>query len=320
MIMLRNLHHAMLAIAVVTTNVVVTRSWLSTCHIAVGSKNHNTCRSLSESPLTPPAINMVDENDNLDAQQNFEQILDDYYNDESLSTRNDFDKENELSKWYRHDPDDDDATIVDEDGLRSLLSKRYHARKRKEYGMVDTLDQELLENHKVRVYDNPNVWTTQTKAPASYLRQRARKQAQRLKDVFGPTGHPYQQVGGAIDPILCPLTMTEIHTHLSKMQQCRIRGQYDQAEAMKFELMLNGVQVNEATKCWCADGETKLDDDFEMAESREGPTVVPEYTEYPPTKLDGSSLDSITQQRVEQLVKQRSDSIARGEMELAAFL
>jgi hypothetical protein len=228
----------------------------------------------------------------------------------------------EISRCYSRDPDDDlNLNVADKKGLRSLLSLRLDARKRQDFERVDEMNIRLRREHGVRAYDNPNVWTRQTsKPPASYLRRRARKRAETMKATFGPTGHPYRQVGGPIDPVTCPLTVTQLHSLFSRMQQHRMDGRYEEADAARFELMLNGVQVSEHSKSWRADGQKEIVGDDSKKESNwMPPRQAPTYSEHTLENRGDRMLPS-TLLRVEQLLKMRSEALVRGESDLSHFI
>jgi len=228
----------------------------------------------------------------------------------------------EISPYYTRDPNDKDTGyIVDKNGLRQRLQERFEARRAKRFDHVEKLDRILLRDFGVRVFDNPNIWTCRRssktgKPPAAYMRRRERAKLQKLKAIFGPTGHPYCRVGGPIDSLTCSLSMTEIHTLLSQVQLSRMEGHHENADATVFELQLHGVEIFEPWKCWRADGRSQFD-------GREKPTSRADITRtyqmvgsQEPTSIELKA----TIKRVEQLVSERAEAIVREEDEIVQFL
>jgi cysteinyl-tRNA synthetase len=225
--------------------------------------------------------------------------------------------EGEISEYYRRDPRDL-SHIADKPGLRELLAQRAEDRRTRDYKSVDRIDLLLKQKHGVRAFDNPGVWTRHHNAPDSYLLRRGRKKVAKMKEQFGPTGHPYSQIGDGIDSLVCPLSVTQIHSLLSRRYRCRLESHDEEANTMRFELLINGVQLDDQLEQWRADGkntfrETKVysKDQHQFAES---------YAENEASSHTYTKIESYTVRRVEQLVEMRSDAIARGEVDLTDFL
>jgi cysteinyl-tRNA synthetase len=220
----------------------------------------------------------------------------------------------ELSEYYRRDPRDGDTEIADEMDLRQKLKDRFMARKERNYDVVHDIDESLKAQFGVRVYDHPNFWTTQRTAPPSHLRKRARKQMQEMKERYGPIGHPYTRVGGAIDSLLCSMDMTEIHSLLSRRTDCQMQGKDNEADAIKLELLLHGVRLDDSVQQWRADGGTEFDKVW--TESIQKPLAAVHYQQ---NEASQDLHDEIILHRVKQLVEMRSSAIVREEALLASF-
>jgi hypothetical protein len=229
--------------------------------------------------------------------------------------------EEEISEFYRRDPrDDPNRPIPDKDGLRQLLSQRFATRKSGDYDKVREIDALLWRNHGVRAFDNPCFWTREVTPPVSYLRRRARRKASNRWARYGPTGHPYMQAGDKIDPMICPLAKSEIHAMLSRRYQCVLESRIVEAEAMGFELLINGVITCDSSKQWRADGRRDFDEPEKGVQRK--PEAAPIYEEDVMsnfTRQNGTS-EAISLQRVQQLVQVRSAAIVRGETDLADLL
>jgi hypothetical protein len=231
--------------------------------------------------------------------------------------------EGELSKHYRRDADDDvNVPVADEKGLRNLLSSRFFANKNRDMGKVRKIDQSLKADHGVQAHDHPNVWTRQSQPPLSELRRRARTGMTKMEAIYGPTGHPFQQHGGGpIDPIFCSLSMTQIHTLLSRWMQTRSLNRYEEADSIRFELRLQGVYFDDRSNFWRADGEKFFPN---VVRDRAVKVAPPKYTQTPttttPTTTTPTTIRLKQQKRIDQLVGIRSSAIVRGEKLKADFI
>jgi hypothetical protein len=241
------------------------------------------------------------------------------FDDIAMNSKNQSDEEHELSQYYRLDPDDDpNRPIPDKEGLRDLLFQRFEARRNFVYHTVERIDTKLRKTHGVRAFDNPNFWTTQSRPPRSYLRRSVSKTAAKMKTHFGPTGHPYVQVGGqGIDQVTCPLTLTEIHSLLSRRCQSRLQGKYEEADAVRFDMELNGLHVHDGLMQWRADGQRRFDESETIAEeiSEPGQPFIEDVKSKNDTDTDGKTF-----RRVEQLMKMRAAALVRGETILSDVL
>jgi cysteinyl-tRNA synthetase len=234
------------------------------------------------------------------------------FDDIAMNTKNQSDdEEHELSQYYRLDPDDDpNRPIPDKEGLRELLFQRFEARRNFVYDTVQQIDTVLRKTHGVRAYDNPNFWTTQSRPPRSYLRRSVSKTAAKMKTHFGPTGHSYDQVGQGIDQVTCPLTLTEIHSLLSRRCQSRLQGKYEEADAVRFDMELNGLHAHDGLMQWRADGQKRFDESEKTSEQISEPEQP--FIEDLKSKND-TDTDGKVFRRVEFLMKMRAEALARGE-------
>jgi len=245
----------------------------------------------------------------------------------------DFDWEEDdaqISPFYRQDNrernDPSLSPLSDPAGLASLLEQRYHARRAGNYAQVSELDRKLKREHRVKAYDHPPIWTRLlTSPPTAFRRRQAQKQTRQMQRAFGPTGHPYRQVG-EINIVICDLTLTEIHALLQRRTLCRANEQFEEADAVLFELSVHGVRLCDNTLQWTADPNVAFDKQLDDSSDQrdESPAAVT-------TALRSSALqytrDALSkpfaqepvrfQQRVEQLVQARAQAIVRGEIELA---
>jgi hypothetical protein len=235
------------------------------------------------------------------------------FDDIAMNSKNQRDEETELSQYYRIDPDDDpNRPIPDKEGLRDLLFQRFEARRNCAYDTVERIDTELRKTHGVRAFDNPNFWTRQSRPPRSYLRRSVSKTAAKMKTHFGPTGHPYNQVGQGIDQVTCPLTLTEIHSLLSRRCQSRLQGKYEEADAVRFDMELNGLHAHDGLMQWRADGHRRFDESKTLSEEISEPEqpFVEDVNSKNDTETDGKLL---TFRRVDHLMKMRAEALARRE-------
>ena len=123
-------------------------------------------------------------------------------------------------------------------------------------------------------------------------------------------GHPYVQVGKGIDTISCPLTMTDIHSLLSRRHQLQLQGRYEETDAMKFELMINGVFVNEIARQWRADGEHTFEKSSEDAVTI--PTAKRRYEEDENSSTQFQDMHiNMVQRRIEQLLEKQFIAASR---------
>jgi hypothetical protein len=130
--------------------------------------------------------------------------------------------------------------------------------------IVAELDAQLRQRHGVRVFDHPPIWSRLLDSPPPAVRrQTAAKRAAVLQRAFGPTRHAYQRVGSAM--CATPLgdeTLSEIHNLLSRYTLHRLHcsssskwphKSCEMAAALRLELEIHGVRVNDETLQWTTD-------------------------------------------------------------------
>jgi hypothetical protein len=250
-----------------------------------------------------------DDDDNI----NLELGLDHYVNKVIQETK-------ELSENYRRDHRDDSSKpIIDPIALTKLLQDRYKARQAKNFKQVSLVDHQLRQEHGVRAYDHPPIWTRLKEPPAAHLRRQADKRAAEMKRIYGPNGHPYSQVGGRIDPMFYSLTMRDIHSLLMRRTRSLLESRSEDADAIQLELLVHGIQVHDDLCQWTADPSVIFE------ESSTGPQRYREplrATIYAPKTMSEPSdqAQMRIRQRIKQSVNARSEALIRGETQLAQFL
>jgi hypothetical protein len=225
----------------------------------------------------------------------------------------------EISEYYRRDlRDDNSKPIVDPIGLAKLLVERYQARQAKNFKRVSLVDHRLGQEHGVRAYDHPRIWTRLKEPPAAHVRRQADKRAAEMKRMYGPNGHPYSQMGRQIDPMLCSLTMRDIHTLLMQRTRSELESRSEDGDAIQLELLVHGIQVRDDLYQWTADPWVNFEE-TPTGKGRQEPPRAAIYTlKGVPEPLYQAQMR--IQQRIEQLVKCRAEALFLGETQLARFL
>ena len=266
----------------------------------------------------------------------------------SVELQENADNADELSPYYRRDRrelDNPSLLVVpalrgDPAGLAALLDERYHARQRGDYARQSAVDRQLRRQHGVTAYDHPPVWTVLTEPPTAFRRRQAQKQTRQMRQAFGPTGHPYRRADDGDDldgsMLFCDLSVTEIHALLQRRTQCRLASKFEEADAVLLELNIHGVRVCDETLQWTTDPDrgfltnsnatttaTTADDTNVVADSAASSSLS--YTRDPrsePLAEGGGELVALVrfEQRAQQLVRDRSHAIQRGEKRLAQYL
>ena len=229
----------------------------------------------------------------------------------------------EFSEYYRQDPDDLNGDVFlgsltpqQKQELRDLFQQVHTFRRKREYNASDAMIFKIQHIFGVRIYNDPPVWTTQKTAPASYLRAKESRSQKRHKELFGSRGHPFLQVGAEINPILCPLSRQEINMILSKYTLEQKEGRYDDANAILFELKINGVECNVERNLWRADGNSTWVDCVIMQEDT-SPYKEQSQSTGKPQKSPQTDLVRV---RVQQLVDYRMDALLQDDSQLAQSL
>lgn len=226
----------------------------------------------------------------------------------------------ELSDHYRRDyRDTSNMPIDDPVGLSKLLKKRFKARTAKHFAKVTTLDRQLWHEHGVRAYDHPRIWTRITEPPAAHARREAAKRATEMKRRYGPNGHAHNQIGTSINPMLCPLSMRDVHVLLSRRALSQLNGRLKKADANKFELLIQGIQIRDDPYLWTADPAVDLERLLKENHYPELPSRAAVFTPNSMSEPLGEAHCRIDQ-RIEQLVKGRAECLVRGETQLSQFI
>ena len=261
----------------------------------------------------------------------------------------------ELSPYYRRDRRDNcTETITDPEGLRLLLEKRYHCATERQQqrrsndqsrdksldAWIRQIDRRLKYEYGVYVKERPPLWTKQPYQrrseglmDASTDSVTARRMADaRMKALYGPAGHPFKPEDPSLQMSFQSdsktLDLPTMHKLLSRRSYCRMEGLYDEADAIKFELMIHGILVNDDSRQWRFVSTAKPSD-----RSRSRPPISAPVSR---TRARSTSaiarmvpdLSSTLQEndytqnrpRVEQLVRYRWDALACGDFDTAYFL
>mmetsp|Transcript_2581 Transcript_2581/g.3762 ORF Transcript_2581/g.3762 Transcript_2581/m.3762 type:complete len:661 (-) Transcript_2581:103-2085(-) len=212
----------------------------------------------------------------------------------------------DASNYYRRDPRDDLTVPMDEVTILKLLGTRVLARRRKDFKEADRVDRELRNMHGVYAYDKDRIWTTQKIPPGSFLRRKARQAEVARKKQFGSA--PYTQVGDEIDTIICPFTVDEIYSLLSRRLQCRMEGKFEVADAIKFELIVNGVRFSDGLRQWRADGDNQFDKN-----EKKNARFAEKYSQH---KLSPDLQVDSLKYRVKRLIQERAEARVRRDFHL----
>jgi hypothetical protein len=169
------------------------------------------------------------------------------------------------SHHYSRDTSNGDLTAVNEDAVNTLLDERLQAKKKGDYDRADALQEELVKDHGVSVWEGDRIWRTgpaavKTRSNNNNKRNsnnnnNKRGRAQHQRD-FGPTGHDYSlsREAGDESSFTTHLTLEEIHELLAERLQCKMVRNFQEADAIKDDLKRAGVHVHDGRKEWRADG------------------------------------------------------------------
>src|SRR6056300_1483497 len=76
----------------------------------------------------------------------------------------------------------------------------------------------------------------------------------RMKALYGPAGHPFKPEDPSLQMSFQSdsktLDLPTMHKLLSRRSYCRMEGLYDEADAIKFELMIHGILVDDDSRQW----------------------------------------------------------------------
>lgn len=227
----------------------------------------------------------------------------------------------EASLYYRRDRHDTSPLPKCFPVISELLNERYRARTGKQFDRVHDIDQQLAE-HGIFAYDYPPIWTSRRDRPLSHQRRQREQQYQVLQDKHGLTGHPYQQVPTVNATSSLPLPI--VHELLRRRTLCRNQGHFEEADAIKFELWLHGVRVDDdRARWWYWSAEDVLTN--ETLTTTTTTTTILTGVDYSPD--EHLRLPPMTEeeerrfrQRAEQLVALRAKALACGDNVEASFL
>ena len=181
-------------------------------------------------------------------------------------------------KRDRNDEKNNDLTLkINEPLITKLIMERSKAQRERNYEKADRILYDLNNIHHVYVWDKDRLWSVSPIAPSrrynsnnnnnngrnNYHQGKGRKGRtttvtsgnQRFEpNKFGRNGHDYVQIGEEINPDICPLSLQEIHSLLSKRLEYKLIKQYHKADEIQSQLYTNGVRVHDKLKQWRGDG------------------------------------------------------------------
>jgi len=214
--------------------------------------------------------------------------------------------------------------------LKDYLEQLYATRKARDFETSDAICAALRQQFGVRIYNDPPIWTTQKgAAPPSYLRKKQETAMGRLKEKHGPRGHSYRHVGETMDPDICPLAWKDVHGLLAQLTLAREEGNQEKADAVEFELLINGIQYSDEHKLWRADGVDEWEETLFLtnAPDENQPDKDSQCSDYqeatPPITEESNGRcheNAVSRTRVEQLIRQRTEAIVRQDEDLVRFL
>jgi cysteinyl-tRNA synthetase len=181
----------------------------------------------------------------------------------SASTRGDDGGSHSHSHHYSRDTSNGDLTAVNEDAVNTLLDERLQAKQKGDYDRADAIQEELVKDHGVSVWEEDRIWRTGPAAVkprnknSNNNNKNKRDRAQHQRD-FGPNGHDYslsREAGNESESeSTTHLTLAEIHELLAERLQCKMARNFKEADAIKDDLKRAGVHVHDGRKEWRADG------------------------------------------------------------------
>lgn len=138
------------------------------------------------------------------------------------------------------EPIDPSTCKLTEGRIHTMIRERIQCRMSRDFDKADRMREEL-NSAGVQVDDDLREWR------ADGAGMRGRKPANEF-------GHDYTQVGGKIDAYRCKLTEEEIHGLIRERMECRMARGFHKADTILGELHDNGVDIDDKTKKWRADG------------------------------------------------------------------
>jgi len=224
----------------------------------------------------------------------------------------DYGFQNDDKKHYFTRDDRDTTMPVDESAVNDLLARRELVRHSDSNNEINQIERTLIQNHGVRIWDCCRLWSTCLSPPPQARESVFRKSALWAKRLFGPKGHVHQQIGGEINALTCSLSINDIHNLLARRTKLRKVGDYVQADAMHFELLINGVEVIDNPPMWRADGKNH----FDINECSELPNTI----ELVRSENDTAFIRQDIQEAIHLLLEKRLDASARNDQNLVGSL
>jgi hypothetical protein len=190
-----------------------------------------------------------------------------------------------------------DNTVIPTESLQiinSLLASRLDARRSRNFDEADAIRDTLTNDHGVSVWDKDKTWSTgagggaggagrfdssrgdrgSSSSSSSSSREgrgsggregRGSGRGRGRERTFNEYGHDYTQVSGtSVNPSTCSLSEVEIHGLIKQRMESKFARKFNIADRIEMELRNAGVNVNDGTKEWRADGQ-----DFFQRGSRE---------------------------------------------------
>jgi len=127
--------------------------------------------------------------------------------------------------------------------IHQSIRERMHCRHARNYRDADSIERRL-RRFGVEVCDRAREWRADG----------VRMVSSRLE--MNKFGHIYEQVGGPIDPRHCTLRREEIHDMIRERMHAKLKRDFGKADTIQDRLRAFGVDMDDKTKEWRADGET----------------------------------------------------------------
>lgn len=127
--------------------------------------------------------------------------------------------------------------------MHQLIRDRMHCKHARNYHDADSIERRL-RRFGVEVCDRAREWRADG----------VRMVESRLE--MNKFGHIYEQVGGPIDPQHCTLRREEIHDMMRERMHAKLKRDFGKADTIQDRLRGFGVDMDDKTKEWRADGET----------------------------------------------------------------
>lgn len=184
---------------------------------------------------------------------------------------------------YSRDTSRDDASIpADEMSvINELLSSRLDARRSRNFDEADAIRETLTNDHGVTVWDKDKTWSTggfgraaaggsrfdssrgdrgissrEGRGSGGSREGRGSGRGRGRERSFNEYGHDYTQVTGTtVNPTTCSLSESEIHDLIKRRMESKFARKFNIADRIEMDLRNAGVNVNDGTKEWRADGQ-----------------------------------------------------------------